>query len=193
VRATTAVAVEPTTVLSFPAREFLTLTKSFVGLRRLLEATSRRFQPTSSIIPSWVPKERLHLPVSEVMSSPVVTMSQDATFEQCLTQFVARKFNCFPLVDSNDRLLGLVTSTDLFGALRRDVDLQQPLASIATTNVQCIGADESVERAVEIMRRRNVKHVVVTDHERRVTGLVSMKDILEQILEAAHTATASRG
>ncbi|HEX5051465.1 MAG TPA: FAD-dependent oxidoreductase [Planctomycetota bacterium] len=193
VRHTTAVAVEPTTVLSFPALEFKTLTKSFLGLRRLLESTSRRFQPAASIIPAWVPEARLQLAVSEVMSSPVVTMSEQATLEQCLTQFVARKFNCFPLVDATGRLVSLVTSTDLFAALRRDVDLQQPLQAIATANVQCLAATDTVERAVEIMRRRNVKHVVVTDADRAVVGLVSMKDILALILEASPKVAARRG
>lgn len=192
-RATTAVAVEPTTVLSFPAREFRTLTKSFLGLRQLLETTSRRFQPAASIIPAWVPATHLQMPVSEVMSSPVVTMNQDATLEQCLTAFVACRFNCFPIVDTTGRLVGLVTSTDLFGALRRDVDLQQPLPTIATANVQHLGADDPIERAVEIMRRRNVKHVVVTDAEQQVVGLVSMKDILALILTESPKAVAGRG
>ena len=31
-----------------------------------------------------------------------------------LAEFVARKFNCFPLVDATGRLTGLATSTDLF-------------------------------------------------------------------------------
>lgn len=185
VRATTAVAKAPTTVLSFPAREFRTLTDNFLGLRRLLEATSRRFQPAASIVPAWVPPARLLIPLREVMSSPVVTMTEATTLAACLQQFVVRKFNCFPLVDATDRLAGLVTSTDLFAALRRDVDLQQPLRSIATANVQCLAATDPVARAVEIMRRRNVKHVVVTDGDRRVVGLVSMKDILALVLREA--------
>ena len=193
VRATTAVAVEPTTVLSFPAREFKTLTRSFHGLRRLLEATSRRFQPASSIIPAWVPKARLQVQVREVMSTPVVTMQEDATLEYCLTQFLARKFNCFPLVDPAGRLAGLVTSTDLFAALRRDVDLQQPLSAFATAHVQCLSVGEPVERAIEIMRRRDVKHVVVTDPEQRVVGLVSMKDILALMLAPSPKVAAEQG
>ncbi|HEU4420726.1 MAG TPA: CBS domain-containing protein [Planctomycetota bacterium] len=78
-----------------------------------------------------------------------------------------------------------MTSTDLFAALRRDVDLQQPLQTIATLKVQCLGAFEPVERAVEIMRRRDVKHVMVTDTDDRIVGIVSMKDILKLILTAS--------
>ncbi len=192
VRSTTAIAVESTTVLSFPAREFRTLTDNFLGLRRLLEATSRRFQPAASIIPAWVPKARLQVPVGEVMSSPVVTMPQNATLELCLAEFVARKFNCFPLVGTGGRLIGVVTSTDLFGALRRDVDLAQPLQAIATADVQCLRVTDPIERAVEVMRRRNVKHVIVTDAEQRVVGLVSMTDILRLILASPRPAHAGR-
>ena len=184
-RATTAVATAPTTVLSFPAEQFKRITGCFHALRRLLEATSRRFQPARAIIPDWVPTDRLRVPLHTVMSSPVLTMRQDATLEQCLSQFVANRFNCFPIVDKGSRLVALVTSTDLFAALRRDVDLQQPLQTIATTKVHCLGAAEPVERAVEIMRRRDVKHVIVTDHDQRVVGIVSLKDILKLILTAS--------
>ena len=188
-RHTTALAVEPTTVLSFPAREFRSLTKSFLGLRRLLEATSRRFQPARSIIPAWVSAAHLQVPLGQVMSQPVVTMPQDATFKECLGRFLAHKFNCFPLVDPTGQIAGLVTSTDLFAALRRDVDLGQPLLTIATVNVQCLSATDPIERAVEVMRRRNLKHVVITDADRKIVGLVSMKDILALILSDAPAVT----
>ena len=78
-----------------------------------------------------------------------------------------------------------MTSTDLFAALRRDVDLQQPLQTIATLKVQCLAAAEPVEPAVKIMRRRDVKHVMVTDTDDRIVGIVSMKDILRLILTAS--------
>jgi CBS domain-containing protein len=178
VRTTTAVAVGPAKVLSFPAQEFGKVARSFRALRGLLEATSRRFQPASSVIPAWVPADRLHRPLREIMTSAVVTMPPSATLQTCLAELVARRINAFPLVDAAGRLAGLVTSTDLFAALRRDVDLQAPLASFATTRVQCLPADAPVERAIEIMRRRDVKHVVVTDPEQHVVGIVSIKDVL---------------
>ncbi|MFY9343185.1 MAG: FAD-dependent oxidoreductase [Planctomycetota bacterium] len=190
VRATTAIAVEPSTVLSFPAQEFAVLTRSFAALRRLLEATSRRFQPASSIIPAWVPAERLRRPVRELMTASVVTMPPGTTLQSCLAELLARRINAFPLVDAAGRLTGLVTSTDLFAALRRDVDLNAPLTTFATTRLQCLPADAPIEQAVEIMRRRDVKHVVVTDGEQRVVGIVSIKDVLAMVLEArpvAHT------
>jgi NADH:ubiquinone reductase (H+-translocating) len=193
-RTTTAVAREPSRVLSFPAREFETLTRTFQGLRKLLESTSRRFQPARSIIPAWVPQHRLTRPVADVMSKPVVTMPTNATLQECLTEFLARKLNCFPLLGDDEKLAGIVTSTDLFAALRADVDLDQPLHTIGTTKVRCLRPDAPIEQAVEIMRRRNVKHVVVTDDDGRVTGIVSLKDILAMILaEAPQTARAGAG
>jgi NADH:ubiquinone reductase (H+-translocating) len=191
-RATTAVAAEPTRVLAFPAREFETLTRSFSGLRRLLEATSRRFQPARSIIPSWVPRERLQQPVRELMTANVVTLPPTATLQQCITELLGRRINAFPLVAADGKLVGLVTSTDLFSALRRDVDLQQPLHSFATASPVCVTADEPIERAVEIMRRRDVKHVVVTDADRRVVGILSIKDVLTLVLVAAAEQPAAR-
>ena len=192
VRATTAIAAEPTTVLSFPAREFTTLTNCFRGLRKLLDATSRRFQPAKSILPAWVPASRLQAPVRTIMTSSVVTMPPGATLQDCIGALLDKRINAFPLVDAKGQLCGLVTSTDLFSALRSDVEMQQPLQSFATANVQCTAADAPIERAVEIMRRRDVKHVVVVDGDQRVVGIVSIKDVLRLVLDEAKQPTAAR-
>ncbi len=189
-RTTTAVALEPSNVLSFPANEFTALTRHFSGLHRLLEATSRRFQPADAILPAWVPPERLAEPVHAVMTADVVTMPPATPLQQCLAELVRRGFHSFPIVDDDGRLVGLVTSTDLFSALRRDVDLQLPVEAIATARVDCLDRDAPVARAMEIMRRRNVKHVVVVDADRKVAGIVSIKDVLRQVVvPAAETAT----
>jgi CBS domain-containing protein len=126
------------------------------------------------------------------MTPDVVTVHPQATLQQCLAELLQRGFHAFPLVGDDRRLAGLVTSTDLFAALRRDVDLQQPLQSIATAEVQCLDRSQPVELAVEIMRRRNVKHVVIVDGDRHVVGIVSIKDVLRQIVvPAAATVPAS--
>ena len=190
VRATTAVALKPTTVLRFAAREFSTLTSCFAGLRKVLESSSRRFQPADSIVPHWVPPERLQLPVRDVMTKAVLTLPPDTTLRHCLEVFLQKRFNAFPLADADGKLAGLVTSSDLFGALRRDVDLDQPLRAIATISVQCVSADEPMARAIEIMRRRDVKHVVVVDAERHVVGIVSIKDVIARMLADAPAAAA---
>ena len=67
------------------------------------------------------------------------------------------------------------------------------LLAIATTQVECLKRTAPVERAVEIMRHRNVKHVVLTDNQQRVVGIVSIKDMLRQIiLPASMTAAESK-
>jgi NADH dehydrogenase len=185
VRTTTATAVEPTRVLAFPATEFRALTGSFRGLRRLLEATSRRFQPAHAILPAWVPRERLTAPVATIMTADVATLRGDASLRDCIRMLLDRRINAFPLVDDAGGLAGLATSTDVFAALRADFDLNQPLLQIATREVQCVTAATPIERAVEIMRRRDVKHVVVVDESKRVVGIVSIKDVLRLVAGAA--------
>ena len=185
IRTTTATAVEPTRVLSFPTTEFVVLTNSFRALRKLLDATSRRFQPASAILPKWVTPERLRATVATIMSKDVVTLPTTACLQDCIRTLLDRRINAFPLVDAAGRLAAIVTSTDVFAALRADSGLEQPVLPLATRDVQCVEATTPIERAVEIMRRRDVKHVVVIDGERRVVGIVSIKDVLRLVAGAA--------
>ncbi len=54
--------------------------------------------------------------VSEVMASEVVTASPDMTLGDAAATMLRRKIACLPVVDESNKLLGLVTETDLLRA-----------------------------------------------------------------------------
>ncbi|MBK8095551.1 MAG: FAD-dependent oxidoreductase [Planctomycetes bacterium] len=189
VRSTTATALASSEVLVFPAREFLRLAGSFRGLRDLLTTTSRRFQPIDQVLPNWVPAGLLADPVREHMTAPVFTLAATATLRAALHEFLARKVNAFPIVDAQQRLAGVVTNHELFAALRGDRELEAPLTGLLRP-AQAVGVDDAMACAIEAMRRHDCQHVVVIDDDRQVVGMLSMKDVLRELLGAAPAVAA---
>ncbi len=57
--------------------------------------------------------------VREVMSTPVVSVSPDATVEQCMATMTARRIRHLPVVE-NGRLVGIVSIGDLVNTIIRE-------------------------------------------------------------------------
>jgi acetoin utilization protein AcuB len=56
--------------------------------------------------------------VSEVMHAPVVTIAPDTQLSAAAERMAAERIGCLPVVDGNRHLVGMITETDLFRALR---------------------------------------------------------------------------
>jgi len=51
--------------------------------------------------------------VAEMMTSPVITVTPDVTVNEAAEIMAERKIGCLPVVEERDRLVGLVTETDI--------------------------------------------------------------------------------
>ncbi len=56
--------------------------------------------------------------ISEVMHTPVVTISPDAHLANAVDQMMELGIGCLPVADDGGHLLGIITETDLLRALR---------------------------------------------------------------------------
>lgn len=55
--------------------------------------------------------------VSEVMHTPVITVSTDTPLAAAARQMIELRIGSLPVMDGNDRVIGMLTETDLFRAL----------------------------------------------------------------------------
>jgi len=58
-------------------------------------------------------KDPAHLPLSALVPGPVVTCREQDTLESVLDTMAARQIRRVPIVDRNDRLVGIVSINDL--------------------------------------------------------------------------------
>jgi acetoin utilization protein AcuB len=86
--------------------------------------------------------------VVELMSDNPTTIGPDASVEEAASLLVVKKIGCLPVVEG-DRLVGIVTETDLLAVL---VELLGLLAESTRLDVRVPGGLESYEKMVEIIR-----------------------------------------
>ena len=66
----------------------------------------------------------LSLPISDLMSSPISTLNQSDTLFDAMVISRAEKIRHLPVIDNEERIVGLVTHTDLANAHFRVIELQ---------------------------------------------------------------------
>ncbi len=138
--------------------------------------------------------------VSEIMSSPPVTVSPQTSFKAALGLMLERGVSGLPVVQGDDQLVGIVTEADFVskeaygGTRRRALDVILDILGggqsywarkaegltvdeVMTHTPITASPDEDIRAAAR--RMVGVKRLPVVDSEGRVVGVVSRHDVLE--------------
>ena len=59
------------------------------------------------------------------------------------------------------------------------IDVEDKVIGILTRDPVCIGAEDTLHQALELMNRNRVKRLVITDDEDRVLGVISRADLIK--------------
>ncbi len=100
-----------------------------------------------------------------------------------------------PIVDEQERLLGIVTDRDLCIALgTRNCRAQDLFADeVMTKDVSTCSPEDDVLVALRIMQNRKVRRVPVVDGDRRLLGLLSIYDVIQKAARGNGSAPFSAG
>lgn len=146
--------------------------------------------------------DALAQPVQDVMRREVVTVQPDVPVDEVLTLLLQKGYRSLPVVDENDRLMGILTDGDLLrrGRLLARLDLQSELsrsdwqrqlddlrsrpetaADLMSKPVFSLPATASLQQAMTAMVQNNLKRLPVVDADGRLEGWISRVDILRTI------------
>ena len=122
---------------------------------------------------------RIKMIVKDVMSSPVVTIDEDATSNKVAHIMDENELGCVIITNKAGKPVGILTERDL--VLRVLAKNLKPDAiktkDIMTSPLVTIEPDATVSEAARRMSRLNIRRLGVT-YKGNLVGLVSSKDIL---------------
>jgi CBS domain-containing protein len=120
--------------------------------------------------------------VKELMKTPVATCQTDTNL--CVAAELMWRNNCgfLPIVNEQGKVLGIVTDRDMFIALgtRNTLPANLTVREVATGTVYSCGADEDISAALELMRELKVHRLPVLDAARKLVGILSIGDLIQQ-------------
>lgn len=108
------------------------------------------------------------------MISNPVSILRDKTVGQALAMMAEFKIGGIPVVDTNNRLVGIVTNRDL--RFRRDMD--ELIDDVMTKeNIITTRQSTDLEAAADILQQHKIEKLPVVDADNKLIGLITYKDI----------------
>jgi len=150
-------------------------------------------------------REAERMPIRALMTTEVITVQPQLSLAQAARLLLDNRISGLPVVDPEQRLIGIVTEADFLSAMglpshhprstiwdtlesmfhhRRSITgLRGTVDEIMYRKPVATGPDASLQEAIEQMRRNSIKRLVVIDGEKRVIGIVTRSNIVRLFLE----------
>ena len=129
--------------------------------------------------------------VKDIMNRKPQTVSPETSIDDLLERLRGQIEDCFPVVNKNRKLLGIVTESDLLHVLHPPAaratvgSVKEAMKSGASTAGQIMTKrpvtatpEMTVSQVLNLMVAHKLRHLPVVEGERLV-GLVSLRDIIE--------------
>lgn len=115
---------------------------------------------------------------SGIVYNPI-TLTPDQTLADAIALQERYNVTGFPVVDKNERVVGIVTNRDM----RFATDEKTPVRVMMTTDDLAV-LEEPADRqeAISLMKARRIEKLLVTNSDGKLTGLLTLKDTEQAVL-----------
>lgn len=112
------------------------------------------------------------------MITDPITLPPDRTIGDALDIMAEYKISGVPIVTAEGDLVGIITNRDL----RFENDRTRPIHELMTSkNLVTVPEGTTLEQAKEQLHRHRIEKVLVVNNRGKLTGLITVKDIMKQI------------
>ena len=126
--------------------------------------------------------------VKEMMRSPVFTITPDENVHRAMFLMQKNRIRHLPVVDADDRVIGIVSSRDVRSAIDTINDIEvsdvfrlnkYDIREIMTSPAETIGPHDTLQACVQLLADRKFGCLPVVDTEtKRIVGIVTETDVL---------------
>ena len=125
------------------------------------------------------------LTVGAIMEKQVQSAEKDTTAEM-IASYMMDGFGSVPIVDENNKLVGIVSEFDLLAALRKGKKLKDVAAGeILTPNPISVTQDTDVVTLMDVLQNNHLIRVPVLDKVGNLIGIVARRDLLRGYLQTS--------
>jgi len=148
----------------------------------------------------------------DIMNTKVLSIGPNASVEEAVKIFSQNKISGLPVVDNNNKLIGILTERDIvvfssdlhviplisssnwispytevskISSSKRGYDLisKTQVEKVMTKKLYDVTGDASWYEIVKIMKSGKINHIPVVDNERKLIGIITRTDMLNYMAE----------
>ncbi|WP_055491058.1 CBS domain-containing protein [Streptomyces sp. TP-A0356] len=147
-----------------------------------------------------------HNKVGSVMTSDVIRAEYGTPLKEVARLLADRRISGLPVVDDDDKVIGVISETDLVARQSEALDTDEPernlrfaeptpgarsqaarsraftAGQLMTAPPVTVHAEETIAEAARTMAQRRVERLPVLDEEDRLVGIVTRRDLLQVFL-----------
>ena len=112
--------------------------------------------------------------VNEIKGNPLIIASPDDDITDVAKILVQNNVNHLPVVDSDNKLLGIVTSWDIANAVAKG---ENRLKDVMTKKVVIAREDEPIDVIARRIDKHEISGLPIIDKNNRVKGMITAEDI----------------
>lgn len=122
--------------------------------------------------------------ILKVKPGKVITVSQDTKIVEAMGILIDNKIGCLPVVDSNKRLVGIISDKDIFMAVYKDLKSFESatMLDIMTANLIVGVPDDDLEYIAGLMTKNRIRHIPVMEDDELV-GMISIGDLVKSQID----------
>jgi CBS domain-containing protein len=129
--------------------------------------------------------------VSEVMTTPVVTIPSDRLLTEAVELMEERGVKRLPVTDAEGSLIGMLSRVDIFRTVMREapdwktfkaqkieVNHLKQVKDIVRRDAQTVSPGTTLDEVIQIIDSNDIQRVAVIDDKKKLVGLISDRDLL---------------
>jgi NADH dehydrogenase len=177
----TAIAAEPTILVALEAKVFQAISSASASIHEFFEHSSQQYLTRKQIeaLKATVPPAILAMKVSEVMTSTPIAFRTTETIADALTIMTQHPFNSFPILDGNEKLLGIITQSQVYDALKDgQITRESTMDKLPPSAIPTVHADMLITDSLETLMRSGRNKCLVIDDTGKLKGVLTPIDLM---------------
>lgn len=120
--------------------------------------------------------------LSDIMSSNVATLDQNATVADAWQLFQQHGFHHIPITDDNNTVLAMLSDRDILqGPGKQENINSENIMRFATQQVFCFSPDTDIRQATRTLYEYDLGALPVISDEHEILGIVTRTDIIKTV------------
>ena len=120
------------------------------------------------------------LMVRHVMLRNVVTTDPETSIKKAIEMLNAKHIGSLLITDRDQKCIGIFTERDVIRVVAQDVNLDDPIEEVMTSNVITIREKASLEEARRMIATHAIRHLPVVNDQGELAGLLSVRNLLDE-------------
>lgn len=118
----------------------------------------------------------------DLMTEKIIAIQSSDTVKDALKLMKKNQIHHLPVVEGN-KVVGLVTSTDLFGMEEDQVMEKELLVNIMGQTVLCVSKDTPFEDILNVFVHERIHCLPVLNSKQDICGIITQTDVFKWMLE----------